>query len=186
MAEADLTVARLREMFSYDPSTGILVWKQRPRDHFATARAHAAWNSRFPGLATGWRDKKGYLRTNIMGTPHLTHRLCWAVHFGVMPDLLDHRNLDKSDNRIGNLRECTSSQNQHNRAMSKHNSSGFKNVSWHAQAKKWRAYIVVDHRQSSLGLFATPEAAYAAYCAAAVDLHGDFANTGSVPVGCSA
>ena len=43
------------------------------------------------------------------------------------------------------------------------NTSGFRGVSWHKQAKKWQARIGVDNKMIYLGLFATPERAHEVY-----------------------
>ncbi len=40
---------------------------------------------------------------------------------------------------------------------------------------KWKATIGHKRRKIYLGRFDTPELAYAAYCAAAKELHGEFA-----------
>ncbi|CDY79502.1 Phage-associated homing endonuclease [Caballeronia glathei] len=106
----------------------------------------------------------------------------WAIYYGEFVPLIDHKNLVPSENWIDNLRKATHSQNQHNRSLSKNNKSGFKGVCWHAQNRKWRAYIVVNWKQRHLGLFDTPEEAHLAYCKAADELHGLFANHGGIPV----
>jgi hypothetical protein len=51
--------------------------------------------------------------------------------------------------------------------MSKPNASGFRGVSLYKRTGKWRATISIDHKQRTLGYFHTPEAASAAYQAAA-------------------
>ena len=89
----------------------------------------------------------------------------------------DHINHDTLDNRDENLRIATPSENQHNRVVPSNNKSGFKGVSWHNQRNKWRADIQISGKGKYLGLFSTPDAAFAAYCMAAKQLHGDFAKT---------
>jgi hypothetical protein len=37
--------------------------------------------------------------------------------------------------------------------MFSHNTSGYKGVTWHKQARKWRAQIKINGRAISLGLF---------------------------------
>jgi hypothetical protein len=89
---------------------------------------------------------------------------------------VDHVNGDGLDNRRGNLRFATSSQQKHNRPRSKNNASGFKGVSFDRQRKSWKAAIMVEHRYHFLGRFKTAEEAARAYDAAATRLHGEFAH----------
>jgi len=98
------------------------------------------------------------------------HRLLTGAAKGVM---VDHRDGDGLNNRRKNLRTATNSQNQHNRRPQQGRCS-LKGVSWHCQARRWRAHISVDGRKRHLGLFDTPEAAHAAYCKASTELHGEF------------
>lgn len=88
---------------------------------------------------------------------------------------IDHRNGNGLDNRRANLRISSHGENRRNSRRPITNKSGFKGVHFHPQAKKWRACIGLKRRRHSLGLFSTPEAAYSAYCAAAIRLHGEFA-----------
>lgn len=91
----------------------------------------------------------------------------------------DHINGDKLDNRRENLRIATDVQNKYNRGMQRNNKSGFKGVTWHLARKRWRATIGVNGKPIHLGVFNTAEEAYQAYCKAAKELHGEFANTGT-------
>lgn len=177
MAIREYDVTRIREMFDYDPDSGILTWKVRPAHHFKSSISHKAFNTLRAGKATGYQSNK-HLVANINGKPHLVHRLAWVVHYGRNPGVIDHINLNGCDNRLVNLRECTLSQNQHNRIRNSNNTSGFKNVAWHGQLNKWRAYIVLNYKQKHLGLFDTPEEAHAAFVKASAEMHGEFANHG--------
>lgn len=87
---------------------------------------------------------------------------------------VDHENLNTLDNRRANLRVATRSQNQHNRRRQSNNRSGYKGVGWHRASSKWRARIAIGGKQVFLGLFSTPEEAFAAYCKASSELHGEF------------
>lgn len=81
--------------------------------------------------------------------------------------------MDRSDNRISNLREATRSQNAMNARKQRDNTSGFKGVSrWRG---KWQAKIQRDGKQRFLGAFSTPQDAALAYKNAAINLHGEFA-----------
>lgn len=90
----------------------------------------------------------------------------------------DHENGNGLDNRRGNLRVCTNGQNSCNRGKTKNNTSGFKGVTWSKWNNKWAAQIQVHRRNIHLGYYHTPEAGHSAYCKAAEELHGDFANVG--------
>jgi hypothetical protein len=79
------------------------------------------------------------------------------------------------DNRRLNLRVSTNSQNIRNQRRRVTSRSGYKGVCFANRERKWKAQITVDGKNKSLGLHATPEAAYASYCSAAVLYFGEFA-----------
>lgn len=55
--------------------------------------------------------------------------------------------------RGGNQRPGESAGSVRNCGISRNNTSGVVGVCWHSQQNKWRAYIMVNYRQVSLGLF---------------------------------
>ena len=73
--------------------------------------------------------------------------------------LVDHINHNKLDNRKCNLRICTSSQNNMNRAKSSRNTSGNKGVCYKPKIDKWQAYITVKKQPIHLGYYNTKEEA---------------------------
>ena len=91
------------------------------------------------------------------------------------PALVDHINRIGLDCRKANLRPATHTENAINRKRDIRNTSGYKGVSWHGQAQKWRALIKVGDVWHSLGLHATPEDAARAYDAAARQHFGEYA-----------
>lgn len=88
---------------------------------------------------------------------------------------VDHINGDGLDNRRANLRQATHGQNVQNRRRSSANTSGYKGVTWHKQARKWQAAIKADRRTYYLGIYGSPELAALAYDEAARHHHGEFA-----------
>ena len=46
-------------------------------------KTHSCW------VWTGTKDRKGYGRINSNGSPMLSHRLSWEIHFGPIPDGLN-------------------------------------------------------------------------------------------------
>lgn len=91
--------------------------------------------------------------------------------------LVDHINGDGLDNRRGNLRPASVATNNRNTRLRSDNTSGFKGVAWDPKSNAWRAYISVNRKRTHLGFFANRADAAAAYDAAALDLHGEFART---------
>ena len=168
--------AYLAECFDYDPATGVLTWRARPREHFRTEGGYKSWTARFRGKAAG-SVVDG--RRIIALVDHNWHsqRVIWKLVTGEDPAaLIDHRNGDGTDDRWENLRAATKQQNQHNGPMKSRNTTGFKGVSLtnHGERLPFRATVVINRKQIYLGTFATAEEAHAAYCEAAQRLHGEF------------
>lgn len=133
-----------------------------------------------------WRlNTKGYA-TRCMRVPGtggkqrfiLMHREVMGIGFGD-PRHVDHRFGIKTDNRKSELRVCTNQQNHWNVGIISSNSSGFKGVTWDKRKRKWRANIRLNNQSKFLGYFTSPEDAHRAYCVAADQIHGEFANYGA-------
>ena len=50
---------------------------------------------------------------------------------------VDHKNRNKTDNRLVNLKWATFSENQQNRSKNKKNTSGYTNITWVEDAQGW-------------------------------------------------
>ena len=165
---ADITGEQLRSLYHYDSSTGVFVRKVRAHD------GPWNWNARYAGKVAGFLYR-GYSFICIERRTYAAHRLAFLyIHDRWPVGEIDHANGDRSDNRIANLREATNSQNQFNKGPNQNNTSGFKGVSWCADKKRWAARIRVNRRLLNLGRYKTPEAAHAAYVAAALRYAGEF------------
>ena len=90
-------------------------------------------------------------------------------------DNIDHINNITSDNRICNLREATSSQNQANSPIQKNNTTGYKGVS--VEGIKYKATIQVNKKSITIGRFSSAEEAAIAYDIKAIEVFGTFAYT---------
>lgn len=158
-----LTAVRLRDLLSYDPTTGVWIWRAHRRGHSA---------GRVAGSATAY----GYWSIGIEQRQYQAHRLVWLWMTGEWPmHQVDHINTNRSDNRWSNLREATPRQNNANARARSNNSSGFKGVSWSSGMRRWRASIQVHGRGICLGYADTPEEASALYRKAALKHFGEFA-----------
>jgi hypothetical protein len=97
----------------------------------------------------------------------------WLIVTGEWPPgEIDHCDTDGTNNAWRNLRPATPSQQKMNRKIQSNNTSGYKGVSKHGT--NWRAQIWSNRKRVGLGSFPTREQAYAAYCQANQDMHGDF------------
>ena len=160
-----ITQERLRELVSYDPEMGNLIWKI----DIGKARV---------GAHVGCKRPDGYMATHYGGKNYRVHRLVWLYHYGELPTLhIDHIDGDRSNNRLANLRLATRSQNMFNRGATRRNKTGLKGVTVHMQRPGYFARIQRDGKVKHLGYFLTAEEAHEAYCKAAREIHGDFAKT---------
>mgnify|MGYP002343965282 CR=1 FL=1 len=171
-----LPIQFLRECLHYDPQSGVMTWAHRPRHHFKTDRGWRTFNSQHAGKAAGTISATtGYLIVNFSGSLFSGHRVAWALHHGQWPEKhIDHIDCNRAKNAITNLRLCERSDNQANRGVQSNNTSGLKGAHRHGDGV-WRSRIKRGQKTIDLGLFPSPEAAHAAYCAAVGEMHGEFA-----------
>ncbi len=160
-------VEYLHECFAYDPETGVLTWKERPREHFSRPGSHLNFLTRWAGRSAGAQSKLGYLHVGVDGTLHPVHRIAWALHYGAWPDRqLDHINLIKDDNRIANLRGVDNATNCRRQVRPRNNPSGCLGVFWNDKSGKWQARIKFMGKAYHLGMFTDKADAIAARKAA--------------------
>lgn len=130
------------------------------------------------GDVAGYIGDKGYWITRIKNRAERNHRIIFAIYHGYFPQNIDHKDGNRSNNRIENLRAATIGQNHRNRGLQKNNTSGIKGVSWDKRRGKWVASVCTKGKQQKLGLFDNIcEARDAAENYRDV-MHGEFANHG--------
>jgi hypothetical protein len=172
-------VEYLRECFSYDPESGVLLWKDRPPHHFKSSKARANYQQALAGKPVARRLPPGYLVAVLDRRPLLAHRVAYKLATGnEPPPMLDHVNGEKGDNRFANLRPADPAQNAANSKAKKNNSTGFRGVyRWAYNGLVYYSGSVnFRNKKYSIGYHSTPEAAHAAYMAKARELHGEFFN----------
>jgi hypothetical protein len=151
---------RLIDVLSYDPLSGQFTWI-KPQSNRVRA-----------GTVAGFKEH-GYTLIGIDGAKFRAHRLAWLYVHGEWPkEDVDHRDRDRCNNAIANLREASRTQNNGNLPKRRDNISGYKGV--RAHGKWWRAVITINHQSHHLGLFRRPEEAHEAYCEASKQLYGEF------------
>jgi hypothetical protein len=149
---------RLRALFDYDPSTGVLTWRSRTPDQFAGEHAQRlcnSWNARYAGTAAGSADD-GYLKTRIEGESFRCHRIIYKLLTGMEPEEIDHVDGDKSNNRLQNLAPATHSQNMKNVAKKKRDTNRHPGV--FLVGRRWHVRVGNNH----IGTFGTEQDALAA------------------------
>lgn len=99
----------------------------------------------------------GYRRASILGRCWYTHQLIFMYHYGYLPPRVDHKNQDKLDNRIENLRPFSPSQNAMNAKVNIRSKSGITGVSKHPKGSTWVAKITHNYKPIHLGCFKTKE-----------------------------
>lgn len=158
-----VTHERLLSLLNYDPETGLFTQK-------------VSRGGKFAGSPAGTLDPIGYLKLYIDGRNYWAHRVAWFYVNGEWPSKhVDHRNLNRADNRIANLRQATNGENMTNVGVRKHSTTGVTGVYWHWGCGKWCAQIVKDGVHYYLGVYSEKQSAIAARRAAELKIHGEFA-----------
>lgn len=159
-----LTVDYLKSILHYDPETGR--WSYLVSTSYRNV----------VGGDAGFINGQGYRIIKIKGRAYKAHRLAIFYMTGQWPDsFVDHRDMNRSNNRWGNIRQATPSQNQVNTRLRSDNKTGYKGVGWHKRDKIWSARIGLSGRLIHLGNFQSKEEARGAYEAAALRYFGDYA-----------
>lgn len=124
-AEGILTHARLKELVAYDSDTGDFT----------------RISGKNRGERAGYQNANGYVYVYVDGREYAAHRLAWFYTYGKWPDQdIDHKDRVKNNNRIGNLRDVSKSENLLNIGLNPNNTSGVRGVSYSKSRKKWCVY----------------------------------------------
>lgn len=162
--KCNLSADLVRELFLYDPLTGKIT--RRIKRGFR-------W---LEGEEVGSVSESGYRYVSVNSVLYLAHRIIWLYIHGYIPDCdIDHKNRNRDDNRLENLREASRGQNNINSGLQKNNTSGFKGAYYDKRRNCWYAEIWVENKKKFLGRFSTASDAGAAYVAAAKLYFGEFA-----------
>lgn len=151
------------ELYHYDPETGLF------RHRFSRG-------NRAAGSIAGSHRKNGSLTLRVGKLGYYAHHIAWLITHNEWPDRLDHKDVNKSNNKIKNLRKATASQNGANHyGWAKKDLP--KGVTKKTRKKycRYQAQIKVKRRTISLGYFNTIEEARQAYLTAAKKHFGEFA-----------
>ncbi len=137
----------LRQLFTYDPVTGIVRW--------AVSRA-----ARIKvGDEAATKHDSGYKRVMVNNRNLYVHRIAWAITHGEFPEQIDHINGIRSDNRLVNLRGVTNLENCHNKCVQRQTNAGVPNVYFDKRYGTYKASVSANKSFYHLGCFKTLEEA---------------------------
>jgi hypothetical protein len=143
-------IEKVKELLDYNSETGVFTWKTK-----------IGTNCRAGKLAGSLTDE-GYIRIKLCGKSYQVHRLVWLMEYGKFPEYyIDHINGIKTDNRICNLRNATSRENQQNTI--KHRNGKLVGACYIKSKQRWRARAKIAGCEVHLGYFSTEEMAHSAY-----------------------
>jgi hypothetical protein len=151
----------IKQHLRYEPANGDLLWlADRPGRVVTPA-----------GSIAGSINRNGY-RVIVYGGRWLkAHRLAWLMFYGHDPGGrdIDHINQGKADNRIGNLRLATRSQNAANNKK-------WKGGAFQLPSGRWQASCRTPQGSRYLGSYDTREEAVVVASAFRQQTYGDFAS----------
>lgn len=155
-----LSIDELREVFSYDPLTGVFHWASVMK----------------AGKEAGCVDHLGYLVLTVHRVRYKAHRVAFAFMHGRWPvGIVDHVNGCALDNSAFNIREVTPQQNRQNQRRARSDSkTGIQGVV-NAPGNRFAAVLKSGGKRRRIGTFDTAQAAHEAYCAAKRAAHPFFA-----------
>lgn len=120
-------------------------------------------------------DRKWYLGSHGYATS-LGGPMAHQVLADPSWEVTDHKNGNRLDCRMANLRGASRAQNNANKRKRRESKQLYKGVRQHSPAR-WSARIRFNGKEKYLGSFGSPEAAAKAYDLAAVEAWGDFSLT---------
>ena len=128
-----MTQEYAHSLFEY--KDGSLYWKAQKAPHVKI------------GAKVGSPAINGYESVMVDGRNWRIHRLVYLMQHGTLPEMIDHINGNRSDNRIENLRAADRQTNAYNQVMKRNNKSGIKGVSWNNDRQKWA--VRVNHNKKT-------------------------------------
>jgi len=112
-------------------------------------------NNKYYEVLFNENNKRHYLKA---------HRLFFYWHHGFLPELLDHKDRNRLNNKIDNIRESTHSGNGRNsNKIKKKTSSKYKGVYYSKKYKKWVAKLTLNRKTIHIGHFDNEDDAGQAY-----------------------
>ena len=123
---------------------------------------------------TGTVKECGHVRISVNNKGILAHRLAYILMDKEVPEFIDHKDQDPTNNKWSNLRAATFQQNQWNTGKRTTNTSGYKNVSKVKNKERWTVSVTTPNGRKYIGSFKCPELANEAAITARKKYQGEF------------
>lgn len=147
----------LLSLFDYDENTGLLTWKDRPRNHFKRNSDYAKFKTHHARTVAGYKrtdkDGKSYIKVRIKNKQYKAEKIIAKMVGWQDSELIDHINGNGSDNRLSNLRPADALINSKNHRLRKDNKTGIYGVHKRPNGK-YQVYINGCRKGDLLGTFA--------------------------------
>ena len=156
-----ITQERLKELFIYNPATGWFINRITRGPSQVGCRA---------GSSSG----HGYRRLTIDGERIYEHHAAWLYMYGTCGGELDHKDGNRANNPISNLRVVTRTQNNFN-SEREAGASGLRGAYLDSRSLKWFSKIQIGGKVKWLGYFDSAQEAHLAFMAEAEKQHGEHA-----------
>ncbi len=155
---------QIEELYEYNPTTGIFLWKVDNPSKLARK-----------GMRAGKVDPDGYRSLSFRGNRQQASWVAWFLHTGKWPEEeMDHINHNRDDDRIYNLREANRSQNCGHKRFLRGNKLGYRGIKIQTSGR-FHAAICVEYKEYALGTYDTAIEAALAYDNAAKEHFGEYA-----------
>lgn len=138
-----ITKSKIEKLFIVNPEAGKVYWKIDRKKMKA-------------GEEAGHISQSGYWKISTGGKTYLRSRIIYIYVYGKSPKVIDHKDLNRSNDKISNLRAVSYAQNSANR-------DDVLGYSYHSKSDKYQARILLGGKFKSLGYYKDPRAASLAY-----------------------
>lgn len=157
-------LAEAKRIYRYDEATGNLVWI-RPANPGHPGQAKI-------GGRVGGSDGHGYLMCMLLGHKFKVHQIVWLLNKGELARFpIDHKNRDRLDTRIENLRLAVDIQNSQNTNKMLGALTGSRS---HRGRTGYSAIIQINGKKIYLGYYKSREEAHEAYVLGSRKYRGEF------------
>jgi len=144
----------LLRLYDFNFEEGTTTYKENWEiyDHNYSWLTCCRWNTRIGQSILGAPFNNGYASTHLWGKRHTYHRLLYYAYTGKQPNMIDHKDKNRLNNRINNLREANNHINQNNQKISTQGiskkSSGY-----------WGVRVCYNKERLYLGTYPTEQSA---------------------------